>query len=222
MRKWSELTSLLESPNMVVFGTSGSAYLLPKSVFTAEELERIKDLSGKALDAGALFKVSVSPSAPDYVFSMLLYNWRTHWKTALLSYTAALVLLVAVTYPSPEYSLINHPVVPVFVFVVCFLGECLYYLYLYHQGFRKHAPAEATIMEDRIGFWAPRGRSVVKYQWLSEIKETSSWFHLYFRPESFYIIPKRGFNQDQLARFRELLHSPTFAKGSHNSLERTD
>lgn len=218
-RKWSELTSLRDSSNMMVFGTSGSGHLLPKSVFTGEELKRIKDLSGKALDAGALFKVNISPSAADYVFSMLSYNWRTRWKTALLSYAAALVLLIAVTYPSAEYSLMNHPVALVFVFVVCFLGQCLYYLYLYYQGFRKHAPTYAAIMADRIGLWAPSGRSVVKCQWLSEIRETSSWFHLYFRPESFYIIPKREFNQDQLARFRDsCIHQNPLPKAPPNFL----
>lgn len=208
VRKWSELTSLRDSSNMMVLGTSGSVYLLPKSAFTAEELERVKDLSGKALDAGALFKVSIFSSASDYVFSMLAYNWRTRWKTALLSYAAALVVLIAVTYPSIEHSLTNHPLIVVFVFVVCFLGECLYYLYLYHHVFRKHAPTDAAIMADRIGFWAPSGRWIVKYQWLSEVRESRPWFHLYFRPELFYIVPKKRFNRDQLARFRELLHSP--------------
>jgi hypothetical protein len=207
-RKWSELTGLRDSSNMMVLGTSGSAYLLPKSAFTAEELERIKDLSGKALDAGTLFKVNVFSSAPDYVFSMISHSWRTRWKTALLSYSAALVVLIAITYPSAKYSVTNHPIVVVFVFAVCFLGECLYYLYLYYQGFRKHAPTTAAITADRVGFWGPRARWVVKYQWFSEIRETRSLFHLYFRPESFYIVPKKGFNQDQLARFRELLHSP--------------
>lgn len=211
-RKWVELTSLRETSNMLVLGTSGSVYLFPKSAFTTEDLRRFMDLCHSALDApGALFKLSVSSSAADYVFSMLSYNWRTRWKTALIYYVAALVLLVAVTYPSAEYSLINHPVVLAFFFVVCFLGECLYYLCLYYQGFRKHAPTDAAIMADRIGFWAPTGRSVLKYQWLSEIRETRSWFHLYFRPESFYIIPKRGFSQGQLARFRELLNLPKSA-----------
>lgn len=214
-RKWSELTSLRDSSNMIVLGTSGSAYLLPKSAFTVEELERIKDLSGKALDAGSLFKVNILSSAPDYVLSMLSYNWRTRWKTALLSYVAALVVLIAVTYPSAEYFVTNHPAIVVFVFVVCFLGECLYYLYLYHQAFRGNAPTDAAIMTDRIGFWAPSGRWAVKYQWFSEIRETRSLFHLYFRPESFYIIPKKRFDPEQLARFRELLHSPkSAAEGS--------
>ena len=206
MRKWSELTSLRDSSGAMVLTTSGSVYLLPKSAFTGEDLERIRDLSERALDApGTLFKVSISSSVKDYVLSMVSYNWRTNWKTALLSYAAALVLLVAVTYPSAEYSLIDHPVIMVFVFALCFLGECVYYLYLYHQVFREHAPTLAAVMADRIGFWAPARRWIVKYQWLSEIRETPSAFHLYFRPTSFYLIPKKGFDHDQLTRFRELL-----------------
>ena len=200
----------------MVLGTAGSAYLLPKSALTAEDLQRIKDVCNEALDAGVLFKVNIPSAAPDYVFSMLSHSWRTRWRTALLSYAAALVVLVVITYSvitysSVEYSVIGHPVIAVFVFAMCFLGECLYYLYLYHQGFRKHAPTDVAITGDRVEFWAPRVRWVVKYQWFSEIRETRSLFHLYFRPESFYIIPKKRFNQEQLARFRELLHSPKSA-----------
>jgi len=208
VRRWSELTSLRDSSGVMVLGTSGSVYLLPKSAFTAEDLERIKDLSNRALDApGALFKASISSSAIDYMLSMASYNWRANWRTALLSYAAALVLLVAVTYPSAEYSLIDHPVVMVFVLGLCFLGECVYYLYLYHQGFRKDAPTVAAVMVDRIEFWASTRRWIVKYQWLSEVRETGSSFHLYFRPTSFYLIPKKKLDRDQLTRFRDLLLS---------------
>jgi len=218
VREWSELTSLRDSSGVMVLGTSGGVYLLPKSAFATEDLERIKELSDKALDApGALFKVRISSSVKDYVLSMVSYNWRRNWRTALLSYAAALVLLVAVTYPSAEYSLIDHPVIMAFVFGLCFLGECLYYVYLYHQGYRKDASTIAAVMGDRIGFWTPTGRWIVKYQWLSEIRETGSSFHLYFQPTSFYLIPKKELDREQLTRFREILLSKR-VKGEESTL----
>lgn len=125
----------------------------------------------------------------------------------LLSYIGTFVLLIIVTHPSERYSLLAHPLIMVFVFGAVFLGECLYYLYLYHQTFRKKAPTGATIMVDRIGFYGPTGRWIVKYQWLSETRETPSAFHLYFQPASFYLIPKKEFSRDQLTRLRELLLS---------------
>jgi hypothetical protein len=208
VRKWSELTGLRDSPTVIVLSTSGSVYIVPKSALKPEDLEKTKDLSGKALDApGAFFQVSVAASAQEYVLAMLSYNWRRNWKAALLWYAVALTLLVAITYPSADHSLINHPRIIFFVFAVCFLGECFYYIYLYYQTFQKNAPTAAAVMVDRVGFWARNQRWIVKYQWLTEIRETRLSFHIYYLPTSFYLIPKKGFDRDQLTRLRELLHS---------------
>lgn len=75
VRKWSELTSIRDSSSVLVLGSSPRTYIMPKSAFKAEDLERIKDLSEKALEApGALFRVSVASSPREYVLSMLSHN----------------------------------------------------------------------------------------------------------------------------------------------------
>jgi len=209
LRPWSCVKEIHDLKTLLILVTETTYYWLPKVALEREgQLANIKALAETALtNRRLLFKVPMRPSAFVYVVAKLSHNWRRQFTTRLLCYLAATLVVYWVVFsdadgtkPHSQWLLALAPVLLIFC-------ESLYYFRKYFLANWSEAAREAEIMSDCVGYKTDSVRWIAGYRRLLESREVPGAFLLYFDPQSFHLIPKKGFSPDQLVTFRELLAS---------------
>lgn len=207
IRPWTSLRAVHDLKTLIVLGTVGTHYWLPKAaVENNGHLAQLKSLAATSLESRkSLFAVPVKPSAFVYVLANVLHTWRRNlWRNLLI--TAAFGLVFYWTWLSDWTRFSPHPVwFLVFVPVFLLLCESLSYLRSFYFAKWTESAREAQIMEDCIGYKTPTTIWVHEFRTLIEWREIPGVFMLYFQPNQFHFIPKKGFSVSQIEQFRKIL-----------------
>jgi len=207
VRPWSCLRQVHDGKTILVLATTTTKYWLPKDALErAGQLEHLKTLAESYLiNRGKLFEVPLRSSAQVYLVAAMFDRWRRQLLTRLLGYAAVTLIaywIVCVAPPQQASSLWGLAVVPVSLI----FGESLLYLQNYSNiDWSKYAQ-NAEIMSDCIAYSTKTDRWIAEYRRLKEVREIPGAFLLYFDPNSYHLLPKRGFSSSQLAQFRQTVN----------------
>jgi hypothetical protein len=210
VRPWSCVRAIHDQKTLLVLSTETTHCWLPKAALEqGRQLAEIQAMAEAALaNRELLFVVPMRPSAVVYVVSMFFHNWGRHFKTSLLSYAAATLLVYWLLFadwnsPSP-----SSPLLLVLVPISFIFCEGLYYLRNYLFADWSKSSQRVEIRSDSVCYRTESVHWIAKYSRLEKLKETPWAFHLYFEPKIFHLIPKKGFSREQIVQFRKLLSSP--------------
>jgi YcxB-like protein len=215
VRQWSNVTAIHNLKTLLVLATETTYYWFPKSALEPDgHLDRLKALAEQAIGKHVvLFRIPMRPSPVVFVAANLIHNWRRHVKTLPLCYFAAILVIYWVVFANRD----NLGAPPVWLlglapllFVFC---ECMYYLLNYLRADWENSANEVEIMTDYIGYRSGTVHWICKYRALENVREVPEAFQLYFEPDRFHLIPKRGFTQNQSLQFRQVLLSNRLLAG---------
>jgi hypothetical protein len=216
-RQWSDFFRYVQTGQTVVLMDAFSSYPLPVSALTGNELKVLKQLGKKGLVAEKLFSVPMAATAADFMIALAKHNWlKRTARTALLyscglAFLAILGLVLADSSPSMELS-------PWFYLSVLLLplleGAHYHSLYL---NYWQRSFQDADVLKDAICFNQGTLHNVremwkLRYEWFETVIETRRVLMLYFKKNSFFLIPKSGLSSEQLTQLRQLLALPGVRK----------
>lgn len=215
-RTWSDLFHYLQAGQTIVLMDPFSSYPLPVSAFTVSERQALEQLGKKGLAAEKLFSVPMAATTVDFILAMAKHSWfKRTIRTALLyccglACLAILGLVLADSSPSAELG-------PWFYlsFLVLPLLEGAHYHSLYLMYWQRSFQ-DADVLKDAICFNQGTLHNVreirkLRYEWLTTV-ETRRVLMLYFKKDSFFLIPKSGLSSEQLIHLRQLLGLPGVRK----------
>ncbi len=204
VRPWSCLRQVYDLDTLLVLGTGTTHYWLPKAALQRDgQLDQLKTLAETFLTKRQhLFQVPLRPSALVYALANMFHSWRRHRLTRLLGYGAATLAAYWILYSGNDAS--PKGVWPIaFVPLLLLLCESLFYFVKYYKEDWSRASENAEIMSDCIGYKTKMVRWITEYRELVEVREIPGAFLLYFGPNLFYTVPKKGFSPGQIDQFRD-------------------
>jgi len=215
-RDWTGLASIREAQRTLILTDLFAWYVLPKSVFSKEQLQEFKRLCEQALiPPEKLWSVSMVSTRADYARALVAHNWRKAPGTVLGLYVLGFISVLFIGFILADTSLLLGVFAVTLLALLVGAAQQLYYRRKFDQHYSSHSFQNADILKDAICFRASFGLSVIRaseikkiaYRWISDIHETKRSFMLYVAPKVFYIVPKAGFTSDQLDQFREFLRA---------------
>ena len=211
LRPWSCVRQIHDMNTLLVLTTETTHYWLPKVALEHHgQLARIKTVAETALkNRELLFTVPMRPSPAVYISATLFHNWRRRYETTLLWYATATLLLYWIIFSDANDTKTRPLWLLALAPLLFFFCEALYYLWnCFCTDWSKAAP-KAEIMSDCVGYKTDTVSWIVTYRRLSECREIPGAFLLYFDPQNFHLIPKKGFSEKQILQFRELISKRT-------------
>ena len=221
-RPWPVLKAIHNMKTLIVLATDSTPYWLPKEALEREgQLKPLLHLAQASLRKRELVcTVPACPSALVYSEAMLFHNLRRAVKTRLLAYAAVMLMVYWFGFGNPEYPKMGSPSIVLFVPVVLIVFEGLYYIQKFFQSYRKAVSKQAEIMVDCILYENEKVSWIAKYSGFTEVREIPGALLLYANPETFHLIPKKGFSGEQLQRFKELLGAGMVESAAASSMTR--
>jgi len=207
IRPWTTLRAFHNWKTLFILSTETTSYWLPKDALEHQgQLEAVRELAVAALRCGEkLFSVPVCPSALVYTAASLFHNLRRAIGTRLLAYLLVALMIYWLGFSDPDLPKWGSLWLLLWVPVVLILFEALHILGTYYKSFRPKVSPQAEIMSDRIVYETEKTIWIGRYGRITEVREIPGAFLLYGNPQSFQLIPKKGFSAEQLRQFRELL-----------------
>lgn len=207
IRPWPVLNAIHNMKTLIVLSTDSTPYWLPKEALEREgHLEPLRHLAKASLRKRELVcTVPACPSALVYSEAMLFHNLRRAVKTRLLAYAAVMLMVYWFGFGNPEYPKIGSPWVVLLVPVVLIVCEGLYYAQKYFQSYRRDVSRQAENMVDCIYYETEKASWIAEFFRFTEVREIPGALLLYANPQIFHLIPKSGFSDEQVRRFKELL-----------------
>ena len=207
VRPWPCLRAVHELRTLLVLTTETTNYWLPKAALErGGQLNAVKALAESAFKKHEmLFPVPLRPSAAVFVAARIFNHWRFQFKSFLLWYSAATLVLYWVLFSNREGALPYSPWFLCLAPALFFCCDILYQVQNYYFANWAEAAPEAEIMSDCVGYRTATVRWIGMYRRLLKCRELPGAFLLYFEPKGYYLIPKRGFSNEQILQFRKLV-----------------
>jgi len=208
-RPWTTLRAIHDMKTLLVLSTETTPYWLPKDALEREgHLDSLRSLAKAALNKRELlFTVPALASAPVYACAMLAHNLRLSVRTRLLAYVVVVMFVYFFGFSRPDSPQAGPIWLLLLVPAILLFAEFLYYVQRYYQGYKRKASLMAAVMTNCIGYENDTVRWITEYRCFTEIREIPGAFLLYVNPQTFHLIPKKGFSAGQIQQFRELLTS---------------
>ena len=209
-RQWSDLFRFVRTGQTLVLMDPFHSYPLPISALTVDQLKALEQLGKKSLSAGKLFSVPMVASAADFMIAQAKHNWLKKMPKMLFFYSCGLLVFGSIALAlADSFSSLSPWLCLNLLFLPAIEGA--HYHSLYRQYWQRSFQ-DADILQHAICFNHGTLHNAheirkLRYEWFDTVVETKRSFMLYFRKDSFFLIPKPGLTPDQLAQIHQLLTS---------------
>jgi len=204
-RPWSDLTSFSDFGRTIVLVDTFVHYPLAAAAFTAEQKERLKELSEKALaPEPKLFSVPMFCTSTAYVRSMAAHFWRKHTLRRLALYAlGCFCAFLMGTIFADAHAVTPTPIILGLALLMPIIENATY-LRKFNSYYSLYSFHSVDISQESLCFRKPLELRKIRLDWITEIRETWMEFCIYVDDDLFYMIPKQGLPQEQIKHLRQL------------------
>jgi len=218
-RQWSDLFRYVQTGQTIVLMDPFTSYPLPISALVGNELNILEQLGRRNLAVEKLFSVPMVATAAEFMGALAKHNWLKRTVKTALWYCCGFLSLGMIGLALADSS---SPMRLSPWFLLAFFLLPLVEIAHYHSLYVKYwqqSFQDADVLAHAICFNQGTLHNVrdvrkVRYEWFEAVIETRRALMLYFQKNSFFLIPKKGLNPEQLEQLRELVGLSGVRKGN--------
>ena len=213
-RPWDTFAGYWKGERIFTLSSRSNVYVLPKRVFTSDQLASLEDQVEKTVASAAvntIFSVRLSQSGMDYT----LGAGSTHWQyrpTGILLLMGLFAVSAGLFWdqvrnagqPGSDSLGLGLSIFCLALALWFSIGPLLQYGK--YKDLAKTLPEfETTVTPNTICIRGADRKVILRYEHFRKFSETRGAFLFYNSDKTFVMLPKRGFDKKRLEEFREIL-----------------
>lgn len=204
---WSDVISATVRKNVLYIATQAQAATLPQRVFTVDQWAALEALSLGNDEAMSEFRVSFL----DYFLTQSAALWRGSPFLMAVAHIAGLGffwMIASLMYHSTGPGVVwGWLIAGVFLFLT--ISTQFWYLLtkFYNSSKRLRLPWQARFGDAGLRTKGEDLQTFSAWKSLPRFRETTGCFLVYYKPNAYYIYPKRCLRAEQRVALRELLNT---------------